>query len=92
MSKESEKVITIEPDGTVLTLYADDLPELGRTENFRASDVEPEENGRGWYVRLRDIPENGKFAGHYIARHVPKREEAIRLEIQFIQENILGAS
>lgn len=86
----SEKVITIEPDGSVVMLHDDNGPKLGRAEIARASEVEPEENGQGWYVRLTDHPLNGVHKGKYIARHVPRRDEAIALEISWIQQNILA--
>lgn len=84
-----EKVLTIEPDGTLLTLYADDLPNLGGIAIARASNVEPEADGNGWSVILTNHPANGQYAGREIARHVPRRDEALRLEVAFIQENIL---
>lgn len=84
-----DKLLTIEPDGTVITLYADDLPELGKQSIERASSVEPEADGSGWSVVLTDAARNGKYRGYEVARYVQKREEALRLEVEFIQQHIL---
>lgn len=83
------KRVYVVENGTVKTLYADDLPKLGPQKISRASNVEPNENG-SWDVILTDSPINGKFAGHVIARNVPRRDEAIKLEVDFINANILG--
>jgi hypothetical protein len=85
-----KRVYVIE-NGTVRTLYADDLPKLGVQKISRASNVEPNANGT-WDVILSDNPLNGKFAGHVVARNVARRDEAIRLEVEFINQNILGRS
>jgi hypothetical protein len=83
-----DKLIKIH-NGVVTTLYADDLPELGTQKIQRASEVEPEADGDGWFVKLTDHPRNGKWAGHTVARHVPTRAVALACEIQFIQDVVL---
>jgi len=84
-----DKLITVEPDGSVITLYADDLPELGKQTVARASAVEPEADGNGWSVILSQHPRNGKYKGREIARYVQRREDALRQEVEFIQRHIL---
>jgi hypothetical protein len=84
------KLIVIEPDGTINALYDEVLAKLGGKQKItRASSVEPEPDGKGWSVILTDALQNGKFKGHVVARNVPLRSTAIRLEIDFIETNIL---
>jgi hypothetical protein len=89
----SGKVYVIDKaTGTVTSLYSDDSPlnRLGPQTVSRASNVEPAASGQGWDVILTDNPINGKFAGHVVARNVPRRDLAIKLEVDFINEHILG--
>jgi hypothetical protein len=83
------RVYRIKPDGNVSTLYYDDGPDLGNDVRLRASEVEPNPDG-GWDVVLTDHPNNGKYAGHVVARGVAKRKDAIALEVAFINEHCLG--
>ena len=83
------KCYRVAPDGTVTTLYSDDGPDLGPQEIQRASHVEPGKDG-GWDVVLTDHPRNGKWKGHVVARGVKRRQDALRLEIDFINEHCLG--
>lgn len=83
-----DDLLVFRPDGTMLAVYDDDLPDLGPRVVPRASHVEPDPAG-GWTVTLTDIPENGRHAGRVIASHVPRRAEALRLEAEFIQRECL---
>lgn len=89
-----EKLLVIDADGDVTTLFADDLPDLGEVQVGRASHVEPGlvPGSKGWDVVLSDHPLNGEHAGKVIASGVPlnQRQHALDLEVQFIQQNILG--
>lgn len=88
-----QKLLVIDTDGTVNALYDDNLAFLGQPEIKRASEVEPEPDGNGWYVKLSGDPRNGKHAGEYILRNGRSRAEALAFEVAFIQENCLkGAS
>lgn len=88
------KLLVIDEEGDVLTLHADDLPDLGVETARRASHVEPGllPGSSGWDVVLSDHPLNGEHAGRVIARDVPinQRKRALDLEVQWLQENILG--
>lgn len=86
-----DKLLVIREDGNVETLYSDDLPQLGPQKITRASNVEPDPDGDGWQVQLSAAPQNGCLKGWVIARHVPTRAEALKLEVDFIQRHILGA-
>lgn len=89
---EGYKVFKISKGGVVTTLYSDDLRRLakGRAMKItRASNVEPNERGL-WDVVLTDDALNGEYKGHVVARDVASREEAIRLEVDFINKHILG--
>ncbi len=87
---KTDQVFLIE-NGNVSTLYSDDLPEdLGQQQTARASNVEPNEKGL-WDVVLSDHPRNGKFKGHVVATNIKSRKVAIQMEVDFINEHILGA-
>ncbi|NDQ57288.1 MAG: hypothetical protein GZ088_09470 [Acidipila sp.] len=89
------KLIKVTRNGTIQTLYSDDLARLaekGHQTVTRASNVEPAATGRGWDVVLTDAEQNGRFKAHVVARNVPLRAEALRLEVEFIQEHILGVN
>lgn len=91
-----EKLFVIDGDGDVTTLFSDDLPDLGEVQVGRASHVEPGlvSGSKGWDVVLSAHPLNGEYAGKVIASGVPlnQRQHALDLEVQFIQQNILGGS
>ena len=90
---EGYKLIVIEPDGVIHALYDDTLAKLGgRQKITRASNVEPESDGKGWSVILTDAEQNGKYRGHVVARNVPLRSTALQLEVDFIQTHILEKS
>lgn len=80
--------------GNVLSLYSDNGPlgALGQQSVSRASNVEPAASGSGWDVILTDNPINGRFAGHVVARNVARRDLAIQMEVDFINEHILGVA
>lgn len=85
-----EQVFDIGPDGSILTIYADDLLELGENKISRASIVEPAEDGSGWYVKLSDSPLNREHAGKLIGTGFKTRQEALDFEVQWISLNILA--
>ena len=62
-----DKLITIDEKGNILTLYADDLPNLGAMQILRASRVEYcGGSDAGWTVQLSRVKQNGIFAGMYL--------------------------
>lgn len=87
-----DRVYVIDEQGNITTLYSDDLPvaKLGQQKISRASNVEPSPDGNGWLVQLADNPLNGEHAGRVIARNVQRRDEAIRLEVEYINKHILA--
>jgi len=89
-----DKLILIDNDGDVVTLHADDLPDFGRPKVGRASHVEPGlvSGSDGWDVVLSDHPRNGAAAGTVVASGIPldRREEALRIEADYIQREIMG--
>jgi hypothetical protein len=84
-----EKLLTIRPDGSVIALYDDDLPDLGKRTVFRASAVEPTAEGHVWLVMLSDSDVNGDLAGKFVGA-ASTRSGALELERRFIEKNILG--
>lgn len=89
----SEQVFDINETGEALTLYSDDLVELGGQRQIsRASHVEPASEGDGtWEVKLGDDPILGKWAGKLIGNGFTTRKEALEFEVNWINQNILGA-
>ena len=73
-------ILTITPTGTLRAVYTEalDLDQLGPATIRRASNVEPGPDG--WYATITDGPVLGPF---------PKRSEAIRAEVAWIEENLL---
>lgn len=72
--------LIIRPGGIIQGLYQEALPllDLGHSEVRRASHVEPDEDGRHWYVDLSPIGDNsclGKFQ---------TRSEALHAEAQWL--------
>lgn len=86
------QVYRIERGGIVSTLYKDDLPRVGACPEIgRASNVEPDPLG-GWQVVLSDHELNGEHKGKTLARRVARREDALKIEVDWINRNILSAS
>jgi hypothetical protein len=86
---DTGEVFVCDVDGTVTTLYSDELIDLGALEISRASNVEPNPNGT-WYVELTNNPLNGNHAGKRIGDGFKTREEAIQFEVNWINKNILA--
>ena len=96
-----DKLITIDEQGRVLTLYADDLPDLGMKYVCRASHVEWLDAIQAWVIKLSNDPANGVLAGKYLASghrtvadfklawHFNSRSLALATEVEFITRNIL---
>jgi hypothetical protein len=76
--------LVIEPGGTVRCIYDEmiDLAALGQPAIFRASHVEPNEQGR-WTADLR--PVHGPVLGPF-----PSRSEALVAEHIWLRANWLG--
>jgi hypothetical protein len=81
-------LLTIKPDGTVLSLYDDNLPDLGPRQITRASRVEPDKTGK-WFVKLSNSRFNGPFRNQVIVSGLASREAALHYERIFIEEEIL---
>lgn len=76
--------IVVEPNGTVLLIYEDDLRGLlanGKAEIKRVSSVEPTVDGR-WTADLSPI--NGPVLGPY-----ETRAEALESEVKYLIANVL---
>ena len=85
-----EQVFDIDESGEALTLYSDDLLELGKHKVTRASNVEPADDGT-WEVRLTHDPIFGKWSGKLIGVGFHTRAEALEFEVNWINQNILGS-
>ena len=73
-------ILTVSPEGTVTCVYTEalDLDAFGPCDIRRASNVEPSPDG--WQAQIED----GKTLGPF-----PKRSQAIRAEVRYIEENVL---
>ena len=78
-----EKVVRINPDGFVESLYFDDLPveELGKARCPRASDIVWDDVEQGWVVTFRPPLNHVKIGGVF-----KSRADALRVE-----EDVLNA-
>lgn len=72
------------PDGTIRCLYTEelDLAGLGTVTITRASNVEPDKDGR-WVADMAPSGVDIKLGGF------AKRSEALAAEVAFVEENIL---
>lgn len=79
-----EKVIVVQANGDLLTVYSDDIPlgEIGKSEMNRASNVIFNEDDQLWYMIS---PE-----GERIGKGYRKRSDCIEAEIAYLN-NILAA-
>jgi hypothetical protein len=85
-----DKLLVIGKTGVIRTLYSDDLRKLGGTMQIgRASVIEPNEKGL-WSVVLTDHPLNGQYKGQVVAVDLESREEALKIEVDYINTHILG--
>lgn len=88
MSKATEHVVTIRPDGGLEFIYNDDLALVlteGQADVRRASHVEPASGG-GWTADL--TPSGGPVLGPY-----PLRREALAAELAWLRDRMaLGAA
>lgn len=82
-------VYRIDVDGNIHGLYSDDVAQLGSREIARASNVEPDANGK-WFVQLTDDPRNGEHRNKIIGKDFESRDEAIKFEVKWIEENIIA--
>lgn len=76
--------ITVKPNGQVMFMYSDDLRSLltiGASTIRRASHVEPTDDGH-WTADMQ--PSGGPLLGPF-----EERAEALRAEVEWIQEHIL---
>jgi hypothetical protein len=75
--------LIIERNGQVRGIYGEEisLPSLGSPRFIRASNVEPDENGR-WLADL--APVGGPILGPY-----ERRSEALEAEVSWLEENWL---
>lgn len=90
MFSSKQDQLLVFSEGTMTSLYDDDLPPVGIEKQIsRASNVEPDFYG-GWTVVLSDNPRNGPWAGKLIGASFGRRADALAFERRFIQENILG--
>lgn len=86
------QVFVIE-NGTVVTTFGDDqiFPEgLGPARFNRASLIEPDQAGL-WTVQLTDDPINRTFAGQVIGMNFKTKADAVRFEVDWINQYILGS-
>ena len=74
--------LIVSPTGEVTTLYTEvfDLAALGALNIARASQVEPDEQGR-WFAHIIDGPTLGPFG---------RRSEALAAEVTWLVEHRLG--
>ena len=99
-----DQLITVDENGKVLSLYDDNLPNLGKRKITRASNVEPDEDGN-WIVRFSRNEHSGRYSSRYMALSTfgftatvhrskafrfGRRESALEAERLFIQTIILG--
>jgi len=73
-------ILTITPTGDLRCVYTEalDLDEFGQSDIRRASNVEP--GPGGWYAQIVGGDTLGPF---------PKRSEAIRAEVAWLEENVI---
>jgi hypothetical protein len=75
----------------VLAVHDDDLVERLRPAScvpVRASHVEPDPEG-GWQVTLSQAGVLGEHKGLVIARRVPRHDEALRIEREYLEREVL---
>lgn len=84
--------IVIEPDGTVVAIYSDDLAGLlaeGVAEVTRASHVEPMSGG-GWEADMRPVAgEAGPVLRGADGKGFALRADALAAEIEWINKEVL---
>lgn len=76
----------------VIAIHDDDMIERAKPDKLeivRASHVEPDPEG-GWQVTLSQAAVMGKHAGKVIARRVPRHDEALRIEREYIEREVLS--
>jgi hypothetical protein len=83
------EVYCFDTGGTMTGLYSDRNADLGKQHIRRASNVEPDQNGK-WYVELSNDPLNGVHAGKLIGSGFATREAALEFEVEWINKNILA--
>ena len=102
MNTQTERVFVISADGdSVMTIHNDVLPDFGILGSApRASEVEfmP---GTGWVIKLTEHANNGQYRGKYVSdgavtSDIPAgfvtREEALCIEVAFLNNKVLSAS
>jgi hypothetical protein len=74
--------LVVSPTGEITTLYTEvlDLAALGALNIARASQVEPDEQGR-WWAHIINGPTLGPFV---------RRSEALAAEVEWLIRNRLG--
>lgn len=83
MSGSAHHLLTIDPDGVLRCIYADDLLpvlQLGAAEVKRASHVEP--GSGGWWADLS--PVDGPLLGPFALRSA-----ALDAEVAWLESNVL---
>lgn len=80
--------LRVDSNGNVTFVYHDKLKQvlkcLGAMNVFRASHVEPDENGE-WFV---DIPPlDGKYQGEFLGPF-KFREQALKAEVKWLKKNL----
>jgi hypothetical protein len=83
-----EQLLAIEPDGTLIAIYDDDLTSLfdGKTTITRASHVEPHPDG-GWIADMSPICDELGIPREVLGP-APLRELALQLERGWLEANL----
>lgn len=83
------KTLVIETDGSITTIYDDDLPPVGPRKMERAASVEPDEDGL-WSVTMSYSELNGRIKGVKMASGTVSRAAALQTEHYIVEKALHG--
>ena len=103
--KPNEFIVKVTPEGDIFFLYSDNSPlrDLGNIKLTRASNVEWNEKEQGWVVWVNDLEPKpyavkspsdvcGKIKRRRLLTNYRNRGEAIRAEIEVLNERLLNGT